>query len=284
MSFYRQAQSDPLDNPPAGTAYCLELYDAGNTKLSSQCFDVSYGFGDSTTPMTTAPFALTVPFPATTQRIVLAHGGTTVATRTVSNNAPTVSVTLPGGGVVKTINWTANDPDGDTLSYSVLYSADNKNSWFAVAMDLNATTYSLDTSMLPGGPNAFVRILASDGVNTGQADAGPFAVTGKEPTALINSPADGATYPPGQTVMLVGDGFDLEDGSLPESRLVWTSNRDGYLGAGRTLERSNLSAGTHTHHADRGRQPGQPGGRQHHPGSARTHAISAGDHAVTPET
>ena len=251
-AFYRQAQTVPLDNPPVGTAYCLELYDGGSTKLSSQCFDVSYGFGDnrspgdSTMPMTTAPFALTVPFPATTKRIVLAHGGTTVATRTVSNNAPAVSVTLPGGGVVKTINWTANDPDGDTLSYSVLYSADNKNSWFAVAMDLNTTTYSLDTSTLPGGTNAFVRILASDGVNTGQADAGPFAVTGKEPTVLINSPVDGATYAPGQTVMLVGDGFDLEDGSLPDGRLIWTSDRDGVLGVGRTVERADLSKGTHT--------------------------------------
>ena len=144
--FYRQTQTDPLDNPPAGTAYCLELYDAGNTKLSSQCFDVSFGFGDSTTPMTTAPFALTVPFPPTTQQIVLKHGDAIVATRTVSNNAPTVSVSLPGGGVVKTVNWTANDLDGDTLSYSVLYSADNKGSWYAVATDLTATTYSLDTS------------------------------------------------------------------------------------------------------------------------------------------
>ena len=52
---YRQSQSDPMDNPPPGTDYCLELYDAGDTKLSSHCFDVSYDFGDSTTPMTTAP-------------------------------------------------------------------------------------------------------------------------------------------------------------------------------------------------------------------------------------
>ena len=244
-AFYRQAQTDPLDNPPVGTAYCLELYDAGNTKLSSQCFDVSYDFGDSTMPMTTAPFALTVPFPTAVKKIVLTHDGATVATRTVSNNSPTVSVSLSGGGAVKTINWTANDLDGDTLSYTLLYSADNKQNWFAVATDLTATSYSLDTSALPGGTSAFVRLLASDGINTGQGDAGPFAVTGKAPTALINSPADGATYPPGQTVMLVGDGFDLEDGSLPDSSLGWLSDRDGVLGTSRTIERNDLSEGTH---------------------------------------
>ena len=103
---------------------------------------------------------------------MLVHGATVVASRTVSNNAPTVSVSLPGGGVVKTVTWTANDLDGDPLSYSVLYSPDNKNSWFALAMDLNATTYSMDTSTLPGGTNAFVRILATDGVNTGQGMRG----------------------------------------------------------------------------------------------------------------
>ena len=43
----------------------------------------------------------------------------------------------------------------------------------------------------------------------------------------------------------MGDGFDLEDGSLPDSSLAWSSDRDGALGSGRTLERSNLSDGKH---------------------------------------
>jgi hypothetical protein len=243
--FYRQLQTDPLDNPPVGTAYCLELYDAGSTKLSSTCFDVSYDFGDSTTPMTTAPFALTVPFPPTTRQIVLKHGAAVVATRTVSNNVPTVNVGPVTGGATKALTWTASDLDGDVLTYSVLYSNDAKQSWFAVATDLTATTYSLDTSMLPGGTNAYVRILASDGVNTGEADGGPFAVTGKEPTALINAPEDGAVFAPGENVLLAGDGFDLEDGSLPDDRLVWSSDQDGALGSGRTVERNDLSEGTH---------------------------------------
>lgn len=243
--FYRQTQADPLDNPPAGTAYCLELYDAGSTKLSGTCFDISFGFGDSATPMTTAPFALTVPFPPTARQVMLKHGSTIVAARWISNNTPAINVALPAGGTVKTVTWTAADLDGDALSYSVLYSADDKGSWYAVATDLTATTYSLDTAQLPGGTAAYVRILASDGVNTGQADAGPFVVAGKAPTALITAPADGAAYAPGQTVLLIGDGFDPEDGSLPESRFIWTSDRDGVLGTGRTVERTDLSAGTH---------------------------------------
>ncbi len=244
--FNRQVQTDPLDNPPVGTAYCLELYDAQNTKLSSQCFDVSYGFGDSTNPVTTAPFALTIPFPPNARQIVLKHEGATVATRTISNHKPTVNVAPVTGGAIKTVSWTASDPDNDSLSYSVLFSNDNRVSWYAVATDVTQTTFALDTATLPGGSSAYIRILASDGVNTAEGDAGPFTVSGKAPTALIISPADQAVYAPGDTVVFVGDGMDLEDGSLPDGSLTWSSDKDGELGTGRTLERSNLREGDHT--------------------------------------
>ena len=148
-----------------------------------------------------------------------------------------------------------------------LRSVSPANNWWAVAYDRDtklctrlgvapqareslasrrAAAFRLVTSVtLPGGTSAFVRILASDGVNTSQGDAGPFIVAGKVPTALLNAPADGAVFAPGQTVIFVGDGFDPEDGSLPDERLVWSSDRDGTLGSGRTLERADLSEGTH---------------------------------------
>jgi hypothetical protein len=99
--------------------------------------------------------------------------------------------------------------------------------------------------LLPGGTQCYVRILASDGVNTGEGDAGPFIVMGKEPTALIDAPADGAAYAPGENVLFEGDGFDPEDGSLPDDSLTWSSDRDGALGRGRTVECNDLSAGEH---------------------------------------
>jgi hypothetical protein len=115
-----------------------------------------------------------------------------------------------------------------------------------VATELTRTTYSLDTSDLPGGMNCYVRVLATDGVNTGEGDGGPFAVTGKEPTALIDTPADGAAYAPGESVLFTGDAFDPEDGSLPDEALTWTSDLDGTLGTGRVVERNDLREGQHT--------------------------------------
>ena len=243
--FQRQMQTDPLDNPPAGTAYCLQILDGGQNQLSNTCFDISFDFGDGTQSMTSAPFALTIPYPASAKSILLKHGSTTLATRPVSNHSPVVSLSPPTGGTVKTLNWTASDQDGDVLRYSVLYSPDNRVSWFAVATDLTATTTSLDTSGLPGGSNAFVRVLASDGVNTGSADAGPLTVANKNPTAAIEAPLDQASFLRGENVLMLGEGMDLEDGSLPDSSLTWTSNLDGVLGAGRWLERSTLRLGAH---------------------------------------
>ncbi len=188
---------------------------------------------------------VTVPFPPATRQIVLKHGAVVVASRTVSNSAPTVSASVSGGGTVKTITWSATDPDGGTLSYSVLYSADNKQSWFGLATDLTASPYSLDTSGLPGGSNAYVRVLATDGVNTGSADAGPFTVANKAPAAAIEAPLDQATFAYGENVLLLGEGMDLEEGSLPDSALTWTSSLDGALGTGKWLERSNLRLGRH---------------------------------------
>ena len=186
-----------------------------------------------------------MPFPPATRQIVLKHGAVVVASRTVSNSAPSVSASVSGGGTVKTITWSATDPDGGALSYSVLYSADNKQSWFALATDLTATPYSLDTSGLPGGSNAFVRVLATDGVNTGSADVGPFTVANKAPVAAIEAPLDQAAFAYGENVLLLGEGMDLEEGSLPDSALTWTSSLDGVLGTGKWLERSNLRLGRH---------------------------------------
>ena len=40
----------------------------------------------------------------------------------------------------------------------------------------------------------------------------------------------------GTPVHLVGLGFDPEDGLLPDASLVWSSDLDGPLGAGPTLD------------------------------------------------
>jgi hypothetical protein len=101
------------------------------------------------------PFVQAIPRPAGLAKIALVHEGRVLAQRQISSRAPGVSITAPTGGEIwdgsRSIRWTAQDGDGDSLRYMVLYSPDNRQSWISVAMDLEATEYALDTTLVPGG-------------------------------------------------------------------------------------------------------------------------------------
>ena len=47
-------------------------------------------------------------------------------------------------------------------------------------------------------------------------------------------------------IHLIGDGYDFEDDSLPDSSLTWYSDIDGELGKGRELKIPRLNVGNHT--------------------------------------
>jgi hypothetical protein len=48
-----------------------------------------------------------------------------------------------------------------------------------------------------------------------------------------------------EAVMLLGRGFDREDGELRGEALVWRSNQDGFLGTGNHIVTPELSRGQH---------------------------------------
>ena len=51
---------------------------------------------------------------------------------------------------------------------------------------------------LPGTDQSYIRVLATDGLNTGQGDSrAPIRVADKPPQVSITHPADGATWQPG---------------------------------------------------------------------------------------
>jgi hypothetical protein len=76
-----------------------------------------------------------------------------------------------------------------------------------------------------------------------ESDA-PFTVGRKGPQAFILAPEGGATIPVGQPLWLQGYAYDLEDGTLPDTALRWSSSRDGDLGTGSQVLAS-LSPGEH---------------------------------------
>jgi hypothetical protein len=193
----------------------------------------------------------TLPWVDGTARIVVRYRGADVASRSVSTHTPTVRVTYPNGGELldgssATLRWEGSDQDGDALSYALQYSPDNGVHWQALAVNLQSTQVDVPLDQLPGGDQALLRVLVSDGVWTGQdqSDA-TFRVARKAPQAFIVSPAAGAFFASDQQVMLVGEGHDAEDGAVPGERLQWSSDLQGGLGTGSQLSILGLQTGRH---------------------------------------
>jgi hypothetical protein len=247
----------PLDSflPPdenRGTDYCLELRDAEEITLDSRCFDLSFTIPGSGKPMDREAFTMALPYPAETHSVVLTHLGTELERISKSNNAPTVQLLSPNGGEVwsasgtYTVTWTASDADGDPLSFMVSYSDDDGATWMPLALDITDNFLAVESPNIPGSTTARFKVTATDQMLTGEdvSDAS-FTVSSKGPAAFILLPEREETIPPGLPLYLQGYAYDLEDGTLRDNSLQWSSSIDGDLGNGQTIL-AMLSPGTHT--------------------------------------
>ncbi|GBE18986.1 hypothetical protein BMS3Abin16_01598 [archaeon BMS3Abin16] len=71
-------------------------------------------------------------------------------------------------------------------------------------------------------------------------------IMNEAPTAVITSPENNLVISTGQAVLFSAEASDKEDGSIQGSKMIWTSDRDGELGAGGSISVSTLSPGAHT--------------------------------------
>lgn len=99
------------------------------------------------------------------------------------------------------------------------------------------------------GPRAVAGVLVLGLALAGCSSNQPCSVTdscpNQAPDVTISSPADGGATVVGQTVTFTGEATDPEDGEIPGSALVWTSDLDGPIGTGNQFMRDDLSGGTH---------------------------------------
>jgi hypothetical protein len=66
------------------------------------------------------------------------------------------------------------------------------------------------------------------------------------PVAAIQSPADGAAFLEGASIIFQGTGTSGTGDPITGTDLVWTSSRDGQIGTGQSFARADLSVGSHT--------------------------------------
>jgi hypothetical protein len=239
--------TDPPGTPPAQTGtHHLQLLDEngmvlGDHPLATEPIENESGIGGSS-------FAHVVPFAAGTRLVRVLDGANNVlGSRAVSVNAPVITAVglepPPAGPVAGTVTlaWTASDPDGDPLTFDLFYSLNDGASFQPLRMNAPGPSAMIDTDALGGG-TAILRVTASDGVLTGSADTPPFEVAKKPPRPHIIDPADGAHLEYGHQVTLLGEADDLQQGTIPDDDLVWSS-QDGPLGTGAELPLENLPVG-----------------------------------------
>jgi len=190
-----EPQSDPAGD------YCVRLLGSGAT-LSDFCF--SLGFRDPATDeeLSEAGFSYVLRWPQGADQLVLFHQGSELASRAASAQPPAVEFVSPQAGEIwdaaqaRQITWTAQDPDGDPLLYTLFYSADGGASWTPMALDLTEPAYLLDPSRILGGQVSF-RVLASDGFHSTETVAGPVTVMQQPDLAVDGQPVQLGRAPVG---------------------------------------------------------------------------------------
>jgi hypothetical protein len=226
--------------------YSFECLSSIDEVLSTVSFQTHF-YQDAETGQNISPFIFTIPYPEGTAKVVLKHNNI-LQEVIVSPNIPIVEIVSLNdlGNENFEIFWNASDADGDSIAYSIFFSH-NYSDWFPLVSNSNNTPYhyTFSTSNLPGGSNAVVKIVTTDGVNTVETISDPFSVPIKFPSATIQSPSGGSTFVQGQEIIFKGYGYDPEDGALNDTSLVWVSNMDGEIGTGHIISSSILSPGQH---------------------------------------
>jgi len=242
----------PIEEPPTPSDdWVLILEGHEGQPLAEYAFTPKRGVDGvgEMTPM--ASIDETIPWAEGAARVVILFRGEEVAAREVSPNSPGVALVFPNGGEELGdpevfVRWEAWDPDEGPLTFALQYSPDEGATWQTIVLDLTEPHYLVDLEQLPGSEQALFRVIASDGVNTGMDTSdGTFRAARRPPRAIIMSPTAFARFTPQQQVVLAGEGYDAEDGNLSGGALVWSSNRQGFLGTGSQLSVSELAEGWH---------------------------------------
>jgi len=240
----------PPVTPPRLGEYFLVFADGEGNVLGRTMFPVDLTTRDGQ-PLPFNTFLLIRPFPAGATRVLIRHGQTTLTTLTLSPNPPTVQLLSPNGvenfgrDEEVTITWQGSDPDGDDLTYSLLYASQYITMPVTIVSGLRDTnSFTWDTSMAPGTTAGWITVVASDGFRrAADSSDAPFRLALKPPRLYITSPPDGSVFLRHNRLPLRAVSIDPEEGQA-EPSVSWVSDRDGLLGYGSELD-VTLSAGTH---------------------------------------
>ncbi|MBD3259890.1 hypothetical protein GF371_04650, partial [Candidatus Woesearchaeota archaeon] len=156
----------------------------------------------------------------------------------------------------------------DDYVWNTFYVLNNANSWVPLTSTCTpvqnsqwcnqsaSVSFTVDLNTFSYGHNFAIGYTCTDlGAGTFDCDGGRWKLlifdieqpgVNQAPTAIISSPSTGSSYTQGSIVTFSGSGTDPEDGSVPGAGLTWSSDIDGNIGTGTTVQTAALSLGTHT--------------------------------------
>jgi hypothetical protein len=206
--------------------YSIEVLDGSDAVLATLSFLASFTDVEGV-DLDTVYFSFEIPAQPGAAAIILKHNGLELDRIVRSANPPTAEILAPTDGDnwadEATIQWTADDLDGDELVFSLFYSPNEGIDWYALVSELTSFEYTVDVDTLPGGEGGRIMLVVSDGFNTVSVESGgAFSVPQPAPTVSISAPVDGQAFAPGDWIQLSGSASDPA-GTPPESFIyVWS--------------------------------------------------------------
>ncbi len=159
--------------------FLLEAEAPDGTKLAEVPFDIITQ-SDSDPPSARFSLALQPQPTSPIGQLRFSYLGDEVAVITGSASIPTVALVAPSAasGPVPvddiTIEWEADDADGDVLSFAVYFSADDGVSWTTVVTRADGRRLIPVPGILEPSSRARLLVTASDGVNASYDISGPI--------------------------------------------------------------------------------------------------------------
>ncbi|MFK7804302.1 MAG: hypothetical protein AB8G95_21890, partial [Anaerolineae bacterium] len=198
--------STTLPLPESGS-WTLALLDSVGGELASYPFAPNELDSEVNSDEKMAIISETVPWQTGVASIEIRNGSTVVATQSASDNAPAVAITSPTEGQTLekgelTFTWAASDADNDSLVYTLLYNNTGEGDWNVLTTDWITSSFTIDSSLIPGGSTSQLRVIASDGFLASEATVGPFTVPSSEPEPTIIAPDEDETFSVGQLITL----------------------------------------------------------------------------------
>ncbi len=194
-------------------------------------------------------FSQAVPYVEGVTRIQLVTEGKVLAEIVAGANSPVLKLDAPVIDLdahTLRLSWTGTDADGDALLFTTQFSNDDGATWQALQVRDPSPGMVVSTTLLRGGAQCRLRVLATDGLHTEIAITEPFALPKQAPILQIHGVRNQQAFPSTAPINARAIAYDPDDGSLDPSAIHWAlAGPESRSGVGENLTLRSLAPGTY---------------------------------------